>query len=260
MKKVLLAAILVIIGTGCAFAQKVVLITPNGGETLVLGSPQMISWSHSGLNGSETILIALEGTSDNGPIAYSKVSTGSIAWVAGKKMDGTFAKPAKDYRIIIEVRGNDDIYDLTDATFSLVPPASTISLMTPNGGESLSKGTLYDINWSFSGKNGFVSLTLMKDEQPLGLIAENLAATSFRFSWHIGMPLLNRVPYGLGGNYRIQIQWHLDQNPPTMGLAKLPATAIDVQELLKNSDRSDGVFSIMHEAEKTAKEPHDKKR
>lgn len=260
MKKVFLATIMVIIGVGFAYAQKVTLLAPNGGEILVSGTTQMITWTYSKLTGNETILIALEGTVDYGPIAYSKVSQGSIEWLAGEKMDKTFAKPDNHYKIIIELMENDSIYDLSDASFTIAPAAANISLMTPNGGEILKKGMDFDINWSYAGKEGFVNLTLLKDDLPLGLIAENLPAANFRYRWHIGNPLLNGFDYGAGGNYRIQIQWQL--KPPGAGAKGImPAKAIAATEIQKNSDRSDGVFSISRgDADKSPKESHDKKR
>jgi hypothetical protein len=244
MKKAFLTAIMVIIGIGSAYAQKITLLSPNGGETWVSGSPQLIAWTYSGLSGNESIIIALEGATDYGPIAYSKVSQGSIEWPVGKKMDGGFAKPAADYKIIIEVRQNDSIYDLSDTVFSIIPATASISLMTPNGGEILEKGMEYDINWSFAGKNGFVSLMLVKDELPLGLIAENLPALGFRHRWHIGNPLLDGKAYGAGGNYRIQVQWQPNPIPGAGSRGSMPANAPGAADLQKNSDRSDGVFSI----------------
>jgi hypothetical protein len=244
MKKVFLATIMVIIGMGFSYAQKVTLLTPNGGETLVPGTPMMITWTHSKLTGDETLLIALEGAVDYGPIAYSKVSQGSIEWLAGKKMDGNYAKPASDYRIIIELTDNDSVYDLSDAAFSIVPAAANISLMTPNGGETLEKGMDYDINWSFAGKEGFVSLTLVKDDLPLGPIAENLPAANFRYRWHIGDPLLNGMDYVAGGNYRIQIHWRLRPIMEKGAMGEMGAKPLVAGLMQKNSDRSDNAFSI----------------
>lgn len=244
MKKAFLTTIMVIIGVGLAYAQKVTLLTPNGGETLAIGTPLLITWTYSGLTGEETLLIALEGAVDYGPIAYSKVSQGSIEWLAGQKMDKTFAKPANDYKIIIELMGNDSVFALSKASFSLVPAAANISLMTPNGGEILEKGKDYDINWSFAGKGGFVNLTLVKDDLPLGPIAENLPAASFRYCWHIGNPLLNGSGYGAGGNYRIQIQWRVHPIMDKDGLGGAKAGKLSLVDLQKNKDRSDGAFTI----------------
>jgi hypothetical protein len=244
MKKMFITTIMAIICMGFAYAQKITLLAPNGGEILVSGTPQMITWTYSKLTGNETIMIALEGTVDYGPIAYSKVSQGSIEWLAGQKMDKTFAKPDKNYRIIIELMENDSVYDLSDTSFSIAPAAANISLMTPNGGEILEKGMAYDINWSFAGKEGFVSLTLVKDDLPLGLIAENLPATSFRYSWHIGNSLLNGMAYGAGGNYRIQIQWRVHPTFNKDALNGVKAGKLSLADPQKNNDRSDGAFTI----------------
>jgi hypothetical protein len=245
MKKTLMLTLLFWTAIGIAQAQKLEIIAPNGGETLVSGMPLTITWSFSGLKANETMVIALEGATDYGPIAYSKVSAGSFDWLAGKKMDGTFAKPASDYRILIELVDSDMVYDASDATFTIAPAPSIIALMTPNGGETLQKRTDFTINWSCSGKEGFVNLVLVKDEQPLGLIAENLPATSLRYIWHVGSRLLNGLPYPEGNTYRIQIQWQLSASTSAASLGNLPAKAQPPVVMGQNNDRSDGVFSIM---------------
>ena len=245
MKRFLLLTMLIFTASGLVQAkQKLTLLSPNGGGTLVSGTPQMITWSHADMTGSETVLIFLEGATDSGPINYCDVLQGSYEWLVGKKMDGTFAKPASNYMIIIELVENDGISDMSDASFTIAGTVPNISLMTPNGGESLKKETGYDINWAFAGKTGFVSLTLVKDEQPLGLIAENIPAMNFRHHWHVGDPLLNGSPYGAGGNYRIQIQWRLRPGMAKDDLGETKAPGGILSDKQKNIDRSDGTFSI----------------
>jgi hypothetical protein len=245
MKKILLLTVLTLTLIGIAPAkQKLILLAPNGGESMTAGSPQMISWSYSGLSGNETMLIALEGPADSGPITYCQVSLGSFPWPAGKKMDGTFAKPANDYMVIIELVENDGISDMSDATFAITGIVPNISLMAPNGGEALGKGMETDINWAFAGKTGFVSLTLLKDDQPLGLIADNLPAMNFRYRWTVGAPLLNGATYPGGGNYRIQIQWRPRPSTEKFDPEARKAPGAGFPDVQKNIDRSDGAFSI----------------
>ena len=196
------------------------------------------------------MLIALEGSADFGPIAYSKVAAGSMEWLAGQKMDGSFAKPAGGYRIIIECVDNDSAYDVSDQPFTLAPPVAIVALMTPNGGESLEKGKDYDIRWSCAGQAGFVTLSLFQDEQPLGTIAENLPAASLSYRWRIGSPLLNGMSYNAGGNFRIQIQWR-PRSIVDMGKEHQPLSGAQSQTAgmaQKNSDRSDNAFQIMEPA------------
>jgi hypothetical protein len=239
MKKVFLFTLMVIFSLSAVHAKKITLIAPNGGETLLSGTPLAISWTYSGFSGNEQVLIALEGATDFGPIAYSTVSQGSLPWLAGQKMDGSFAKPAMDYRVIIEIRDGDDIFDLSDSAFTIAAPASVVALMTPNGGEMLEKGSAFDISWSCAGAGGYVSLTLFKDNQPLGAIAENLPASSLRYTWQVGSRLLNGIPYPPGNSYSIQIQW---QEQPVAGMARAAKPAVLGAQ--KTEDRSDGVFAI----------------
>ncbi len=243
MKKIFLLTLMVILSLGAAHAKGITLISPNGGEILTSGTPLVITWTYSGFNGNEQVLVALEGATDYGPIAYSTISKGSLSWLAGQKMDGSFAAPAADYRIIIEVRDSDESFDLSDAAFTIAAPASVVALMTPNGGETLEKGMPFDISWSCAGAGGYVSLTLFKDNQPLGAIAENLPAASLRYTWQVGSQLLNRIPYPPGNTYSIQIQWYPQPVSGTTSLGKDPARAAAVGNR-KTDDRSDGMFAI----------------
>ncbi|MBN2345931.1 MAG: hypothetical protein JXO51_06035 [Candidatus Aminicenantes bacterium] len=258
MKKTIIMTAMLFTAFEFIAAQQLTIVSPNGGETLVSGTPHAITWNYSGLGGDETVIIALEGASDYGPIAYSKVSQGSYSWLAGQKMDGSFAKPAADYKIIIEVTSNDAIYALSQAPFTIAPPVSVVSLMTPNGGETLGMGSDFDVRWSCSGKQGFVTLTLLRDDQPLGAIAENLPAAALSYRWRIGAPLLNGTPYGIGGNYRLQILWRVR---PVMGKGAMEEGSKGRLAGLaqKNSDRSDGAFSIKEGGTAAARTPKSEK-
>ncbi len=131
--------------------------------------------------------------------------------------------------------------------------------MAPNGGEALGKGMETDINWSFAGKTGFVSLMLLKDDLPLGLIADNLPALSFRYRWRVGAPLLNGVTYPGGGNYRIQIQWRPRPSTEKIDLEAPRSSGAASPDVQKNFDRSDGSFSIQEAATTRSSSPKPKK-
>lgn len=248
MKKVFLLSVLILSAFGILQAQYLTILSPNGGESLVNGTPMLISWNYSKLTGNETLLIALEGAADFGPIAYSKVSAGSIEWLAGQKMDGSFAKPAGGYRIIIELVDNDTAFDLSDQPFALAPPVSIVALMAPNGGETLEMGKDFDIRWSCAGQEGFVTLSLLKDDLPLGPIAENLPAAGLSYRWGTGLPLVNGVKYQTGVNYRVQVLWHA-KAISGMGLNAAPQGAAPSGQaagvMPKNMDRSDNPFQIL---------------
>ena len=253
MKKLSLLSLVFLSAFAIVQAQTLTILSPNGGETLVNGTPMQITWNFSRLTGNETLLIALEGSADFGPIAYSKVAAGSIEWLAGQKMDGSFAKPAGGYTIIIELIDNDSTYDLSDQPFTIAPQVSVVALMAPNGGETMEMGKDYDIRWSCAGQEGYVTLSLFQDEQPLGVIAENLPAASLSYRWRIGSLLLNGMGYNTGVNFRIQIQWRaraiVDTGKERPQVTGAQPQAVGILQM--NSDRSDNAFQILDPATAT---------
>jgi hypothetical protein len=240
MKKMSMLSLVFLSAFAIVQAQNLTILSPNGGETLVNGTPMQITWNFSKLTGNETLLIALEGSADFGPIAYSKVSAGALEWLAGQKMDGSFAKPAGGYKIIIELIDNDSAYDLSDQPFTIAAPVSVVALMAPNGGETMEMGNDYDIRWSCAGQEGYVTLSLFKDDQPLGPIAENLPAASLSYRWRTGLQLANGKNYLAGANYRVQVLWHAQ---PASGMGTAPGGQA-AGLLPKNSDRSDNPFQF----------------
>lgn len=235
MKRTVLLALLLVAAAGPAPAQQVTVLSPNGGEDLAAGAPLTIAWSFSDLAGDEKIVITLEGASDYGPVAVAEVARGALEWPAGRKMDGRFAKPAADYRIRIVVRGNESVSDVSDDVFAITASLPVVALTAPNGGEVLRTGAVCDIRWSCAGGGGSVSLILLKDDRPLGAIAENVPAASLRFAWRVGAGLLNGASCPAGDAYRIGIQWR--PRP-------LPGAAPPRFNGGETGDCSDGTFAI----------------
>ena len=117
----------------------IILITPNGGEQLQVGTSQIITWSD---NISENIKIELYKDGEfNSTITASTISSGYYGWtIPPNQTTGT------DYKIRITSLDRDTISDFSDNNFSIVPiPFITIS--EPNGGESWQAGTAQSIIW-----------------------------------------------------------------------------------------------------------------
>ncbi len=62
------------------------------------------------------------------------------------------------YRIKIEDDVNRDIYDISDAASTVIPVAESISITSPNGGESWSASSSHPITWDTVGTVGNVSM------------------------------------------------------------------------------------------------------
>jgi len=83
--------------------------------------------------------------------------------------------------------------------------AESITLTSPNGGESWMLGTSQNITWTWTGElAGTVTLILMKDGRRLGDIATRIPVTAGSYSWNVGQ--YSGGTAAAGGGYRIRIR------------------------------------------------------
>jgi RHS repeat-associated protein len=128
-----------IISSGSA---SLLLISPNGGERLPVGSIHVITWTGNG----EISEIGLEYSTNNGTdwidIAASASNSGSYDWtVPGDISDICLVR-------ISEVGGA--LFDTSDGVFSIIEQPA-ITVISPNGGEIWEAGSIYPVTWSSSG-------------------------------------------------------------------------------------------------------------
>jgi hypothetical protein len=99
-----------------ALGQSITVLSPNGGESWLLGETRAITWRHEGLTGAVRInLIRPDGTGA-GIIARVPVIDGSYSWTVGETNVRT--APGGQYRIGLFVP-NQDVEDQSDATFTI---------------------------------------------------------------------------------------------------------------------------------------------
>ena len=82
----------------------------------------------------------------------------------------------------------------------------SITVTSPNGGETWTTGTTQFITWSAAGVDGDVKIMLIKGADNLGNIANRVRARTGSFSWRVGTTLADGATYGAGANYRVQVQ------------------------------------------------------
>jgi hypothetical protein len=124
-------------------------ITPNGGEQLVIGTRYAITWY--GTDSRTNVKIAYSG---NGGETWSDI-------VSDTENDGEYDwtvpdEPSETGLVrISEIDGQP--VDVSDAVFSIVQPQTgDLAVLTPNGGETLEAGTEYDITWTASSLNNII--------------------------------------------------------------------------------------------------------
>jgi len=133
------------------FAQlNITVILPNGGENWQTGFEQTITWSD---NITEDVKIDLyKGGVFDSELFASTFSDGSKFWTIPL---GT--TPGSDYKIKISSVDSSNVFDFSDADFTIFPSDITISV--PNGGESWQAGTTQTITWADNiAENVFIEL------------------------------------------------------------------------------------------------------
>ena len=131
--------------------------SPNGGETWELGTTHDITWnsSHSGLN----IKIELyRGGYAYQTISSSQTNDGSYSWTIPSSYNSR-----TDYKVRISSVADATVYDESDGNFTLAAPPS-ITVTSPNGGETWERGSSHSITWSSNDLPGsYVGIQLYKN-------------------------------------------------------------------------------------------------
>ena len=86
------------------------------------------------------------------------------------------------------------------------PPDGTITVTSPNGGESWRQGSMHQITWSSSGITaGTYRITLWKGGVSQGVLASGLPHTWHTFNWTVGK--LENAPDAVpGSGYTVKVR------------------------------------------------------
>ena len=175
-------------------ANTITVTSPNGGENWFLDSLQTITWT---ANFSENVKIELyKGGIPNYTIINSTTNDGSRDWTPPSTLP-----EGSDYKIKITSRENNNIFDFSDADFTL---SYNITVTSPNGGESLQAGTTHQITW-YDNISDLVNIDLHKG----GTFHSSIKASTTSdgsYNWNI----LYDIPGG--SDYKVKITSQADPN------------------------------------------------
>ncbi|MHC1725922.1 MAG: Ser-Thr-rich GPI-anchored membrane family protein [Syntrophobacteraceae bacterium] len=155
--------------------------SPVGGESWIAGAAKTIRWSYTGDPGSTVTVELLKAGSLSSTVATNvSIANRSCAWtIPGATTPGT------DYRI--RVRTN-QYYSAGSNDFSITN-SSVLTLVSPNGGESLPAGLATTVKWTYAGSPGStVKIELLKDGVFKSVISSGTpvgTGGSGSFSWPI---------------------------------------------------------------------------
>jgi hypothetical protein len=74
----------------------------------------------------------------------------------------------------------------------------SIKVLSPNGNETIKKGTIYKIEWSSKATKGSLIIDLLYKKRTIGTIASSIKVPSKKFNWKVGKVLKNKIVGGKG--------------------------------------------------------------
>jgi hypothetical protein len=168
--------------------------SPNGGETLVRGAVATLTWSYTGNPGASVKIQLYNGTTLIRTITSSTpLSAGTYKWAIP-----SLQSLGSNYKIKITSTTNSTISDTSNGTFTIAKPSITV--ISPNGGESFSRGSVIPIRWSSVGSPGAnVKILLYKGFYISRTITTSTSMSAGTYNWTI--PLTQTV----GSTYKIKI-------------------------------------------------------
>jgi hypothetical protein len=138
----------------------VFVVSPNGAETWSAGSTQTIRWRCIGNPGPYVRIELLKGGVVNHAIAQrAPTKRGDRNWkIPSAQASGS------DYQIRITSRRDSSYTDMSDDNFTIVgPPPPSITVVSPNGGDTWMVGSNQRVEWSYAGNlRGSVKVELLK--------------------------------------------------------------------------------------------------
>ncbi len=184
--------------------------SPNGGETWKRGTTRTITWSYTGSPGSTVKIVLLKGGAVVGTIRSSTTigtsGTGSYSWpISSSGSGGT----GSNYKVSVQDISQPSIKDTSNDNFSIVPQGTTnssITVTSPNGGETWKRGTTQTITWSYTGSPGStVKIVLLKGGAAVGTIRSSTTigtSGTGSYSW----PISSSGSGGTGSDYKVSVQ------------------------------------------------------
>ncbi len=193
-------------------AQTVTVTSPNGGEIWAAGSAHAITWNFTNPGSAVVNIILRNGGGKVGPIKTGvALSKGTYTWANVSVLENGAPVPnGSDYVVRISIVGM-QTSDVSNAAFSIgggAPPpppggGSTLTLTSPNGGETWKCGETQNITW-IADWSGTVQLNLYQDGYGFrGIIASGVPSMPGSFPWKVGSTTDKGTFFGAGCTVKI---------------------------------------------------------
>jgi hypothetical protein len=158
--------------------------SPNGGETWPIGSTQTIHWTSSGITGNVKIEVSRNGGESTSwaTITNSTANDGAYKW----KVTGPATEQA---RIRVSSVKAPTVSDISDANFTI--GGGSITVTSPNGGETWPIGSTQTIHWTSRGLTGNVKIEVsrvLRDESTSWAVIVSSTPNDGTYNWKVTGP------------------------------------------------------------------------
>ncbi len=125
------------------------LTSPNGGESWTAGESHDITWTSGGTVGDVHIDYSTDGGDNWLSVAADEANDGSYSWTVPN---------APSTSCLVRISESDgDPLDGSNSMFTILPPP-TITVTSPNGGESWAAASTQEITWTSTGTVGNIDI------------------------------------------------------------------------------------------------------
>ncbi len=155
--------------------------SPNGGEAWSIGDAVQIRWSTVSLPSTATVRISLyKAGVQVSTLVDSYANVGVFNWNIADRPTGS------DYTVRVTSTSDTTIKDESNATFTINPaPQPSITVTSPNGGETIKIGSTVPISWTSTRVSNNVRISLYKNGTYVKTIASDVANNG-SYSWTVG--------------------------------------------------------------------------
>jgi hypothetical protein len=195
----------IIIYSNQAPPSTITVTSPNGGETWQRGTSHTITWDYAGNPGSTVKIMLIKGGIELGTINAS-TSIGSSGHGSYTWPISSTGSTGSDYRVSVQSLSQPTIKDTSNNNFIITSAATTssITVTSPNGGETWLRGTSHTVTWDYTGSPGTtVKIMLIKGGIEVGTIN---ASTSIGSSGHGSYTWPISSTGSTGSDYRVSVQ------------------------------------------------------
>jgi hypothetical protein len=166
-------------------SSSITVLTPNGGEQWPIGTVQPIQWSSLNVSGNVKIELSRNRGISFETVTSSTANTGSFDWpVTGPTTSQALIK--------ITSVTNAAVRDTSNAYFT-ISPASSMTVLAPNGGEDWPTESAQTIQWSSVNVSGNVRIEVSRDGGSTFETVIGSTANTGSYSWTVTGPATSQA-------------------------------------------------------------------